>query len=263
MPYKQSGEVRYFIFKSFQSLNVTHAIFTRRGGYSPAPWKSLNMGGTVGDDHERIVRNQQLAFKAIGRDPLSIHDVWQVHGSSVVRVNAPRPLSLPHTQADAMITDKPFVTLFMRFADCVPILLYDPIVEVVGLVHSGWQGTVRKIVKKTVSSMSRNFGCKPEDIIAGIGPSISVNHYSVGQEVEEAVRDSLGINGDKVLRLENGLVKFDLWEANRILLLQSGVNRIEIANVCTASHPEDWYSYRGEGGRTGRFGVAIGLDKKQ
>ncbi len=261
MPYEQSDRVRYFVFNLFCQRNITHAIFTRQGGFSPAPWKSLNFGGTVGDDPERVLRNQKIAFNAIGRDILSIHDLWQVHSSRVIQVNTPRLAGIPYIRADAMVTDNPEVTLLMRFADCVPILLFDPNKNVVGMVHSGWEGTVKKIVNKTITTMSNLFNCKPEDVLAGIGPSISVDQYSIGQEVEEKVRRSFGILSDHVLQKGNGTVKFDLWEANRILLAQSGVRKIETANICTASHLDDWFSHRGEGGRTGRFGAVIGLGR--
>lgn len=259
MPFKQVGDVRYFIFNSFQFMNITHAIFTRHGGFSPAPWESLNMGSTVGDDPDRVIRNKKLALEILDREYNSPYDVWQVHGSTVIKVDKPRNPDHPYQQADAMITNNPDVTLFMRFADCVPILLFDPVKEVVGLVHAGWGGTVSKIVVNAVSLMGKYYGSLPRDILAGIGPSISVEKYVIRSNVERKVRNSFGNDSNKVLLNDNGLIKFNLWEANRILLNQSGVEEIEIANICTASHLNDWYSHRGEFGRTGRFGVVICL----
>jgi hypothetical protein len=217
------------------------------------------MGGTVGDDPKRVMRNKLLAFEAVGREPSSIHDVWQVHSSEVVCVDKSKEPGFPYQKADAMVTDKGNVTLFMRFADCVPIFLYDPLKEVAGLIHSGWQGTVGKVAVKTIHKMIDCYGCKPENILAGIGPSICAHHYPIGHEVEKSVRDSFGVDADRVLKQENGEVKFNLWEANRILLKESGLKNIEIAEICTACQPEDWYSHRGEAGRTGRFGALISL----
>ena len=261
MPFKQIGDVRYYIFNSFQSLSIPHAVFTRKGGFSPKPWESLNMGGTVGDDPNRVIQNKKLALNILNRNYNSVYDVWQVHSSKVIKVDKPRNPSHPYHQADAMITNNPNVTLMMRFADCVPILLFDPVKEVVGLVHAGWEGTVKKIVINALSWMGKHYGSSPGDIISGIGPSISVEKYEIKSKVERMVRNSFGNDSDNVLRRKNGLIKFDLWEANRMLLSQSGVNKIEIANICTASHLDDWYSHRGEFGRTGRFGVVIGLRK--
>ena len=259
MSFKNSGEVRYFSFNSFKHVNISHAIFTRHGGCSPKPWKSLNVGSTVGDNRVRVIRNQRLALEAIGCEPKSLYDVWQVHGSNVVCVDNPRDPDVPHIKADAMVTDKPDVTLFMRFADCVPILLCDPDVQVVGLVHAGWQGTVDKVATKTIKRMTEIYGCRPQNILAGIGPSICVDHYSVGSEVEDKVRDSFQNDSDRLLQRDRGEVKFDLWAANRLLLSQAGLLEIELANICTACQNDDWYSHRREGGKTGRFGALIML----
>ena len=199
MPFYLHRGIRYFKFRSFDHTEINQAIFTRRGGFSPKPWESLNMGGMVGDDRQRVEMNRNRAFLAVGRDPTSMYDVWQVHSAKVVCVNSPRPVGVPHLKADGVLTDNPKVTLFMRFADCVPITLYDPERHVVGLIHSGWQGTVKKIVNAAIHAMVRNYNCKVENILAGIGPSISVHHYEVGPEVVENVREVFGDDGDRTL----------------------------------------------------------------
>ena len=259
MVFHQSGGIRYFTFAALDDSLVTHAVFTRRGGLSPKPWDSLNVGGLVGDERERVIQNRIRAFKALRRSPASLYDVWQVHSAKVVCTDSPRPPETPHLEADAILTNNPSVTLFMRFADCVPILLFDPVQRVVGLVHAGWQGSVKKVVSAAVKSMVSCYGSHPVDLIAGIGPSIGAHHYPVGSEVATRVRQVFGKDADLLLPSRNGAVQFDLWAANRILLEKVGVEQIEIANLCTACHPEDWYSHRGENGKTGRFGVLIGL----
>jgi YfiH family protein len=259
MPFSHSGSVRYYQFNSFDHPDVRHAVFTRRGGYSPKPWDSLNMGAMLGDDVERVIKNRKLAFQVIGRDPNSIHDLWQIHGAEIICVDSPRTNGKPHIKADGLLTDNPEVTLFLRFADCVPILLYDPIKKVVGLVHAGWQGTVNKIAKEAISSMVNQYGSQPADILAGIGPSISCKNYPIGAEVVDQVHTAFGDESDKVLFIKGTRTHFDLWEANRILLSRAGLHEIEIANICTADNLNDWFSHRGEEGRTGRFGALIGL----
>jgi len=239
MPFISDGGVQYYKFDSFDQPEVTHAIFTRQGGFSQKPWDSLNMGGLVGDESHNVEMNRVRAFGVVGKDPGS-----------------------PHLKADAILTDKPDVTLFMRFADCVPILLYDVDKNIVGLVHSGWQGTIKKIPVAAVDTMVRYYGSRVENIRAGIGPSICADHYEVGPEVAEQVRIVFGKIGNQILRTGNSALKFDLWEANRILLAQAGITEIEISGLCTACHLDDWYSHRGEKGRTGRFGVLIGLNSK-
>jgi len=262
MPFISDGGVQYYKFDSFDQPEVTHAIFTRQGGFSQKPWDSLNMGGLVGDESHNVEMNRVRAFGVVGKDPNSMYDVWQVHSATVVCVDHPRTPGSPHLKADAILTDKPDVTLFMRFADCVPILLYDVDKNIVGLVHSGWQGTIKKIPVAAVDTMVRYYGSRVENIRAGIGPSICADHYEVGPEVAEQVRIVFGKIGNQILRTGNSALKFDLWEANRILLAQAGITEIEISGLCTACHLDDWYSHRGEKGRTGRFGVLIGLNSK-
>ena len=265
MPFYQSNGLRYYKFDSLMRRGVTHAVFTRQGGVSPHPWTSLNVGGTVGDEVARVIENRHRSFHALGKDPGSIHDVWQVHGSQVVFVEKPRPQQEPYVKADVMLCDRPEVGLFMRFADCVPILLFDPKVKVVGLVHTGWQGTVRRAAEAAVNALQAHYRCHPGDILAAIGPSIGPHHYEVGPEVVDQVEKSFHSTSRDLLESTDGdgidgKALFDLWKANRLILEESGVRQIEVCEICTACHPEDWYSHRGEGGQTGRFGALFALE---
>jgi YfiH family protein len=262
MPFRQPDSLRYYAFDSLDAAGVTNAVFTRRGGVSPAPWASLNVGGLRGDDPERVFYNRVLSFRALGRQPESVYDVWQVHSAEVICTAGPRA-GQPHRKADAILTDRPEVTLFMRFGDCVPILLHDPVRQVVGIAHAGWLGTVRKILPSTVQAMQERYACRPEDIIAAIGPAIAAHHYPVGSQVVEQVRNAFGGDAQALLgestTSQGNRCTLDLWAANRLLLEQAGVRRIETAGICTACNTEDWYSHRGEQGLTGRFGVLIAL----
>jgi polyphenol oxidase len=258
MPFRQIGPLRAFQFESFESVNIEHAIFTRQGGVSPEPWASLNLGGTVGDERDRVLVNKQRALDAFGRAADSLYEVWQVHSADVVLAREPRR-NAELIKADALITDSPDVTLLMRFADCVPILIADPVRGAIGLIHAGWLGTVRQTATSAVRAMSAAFGSRPQDLVAGIGPSIGPDHYPVGEEVVGQVRAVFGDSADAFLQPTNGHVHFDLWAANRRLLLHAGVGAIETADVCTACHLDDWYSHRGESGRTGRFAAMLAL----
>ena len=258
MPFHTTDGVRYLTFKSFPQ-SIVHAVFTRQGGLSPAPWDSLNLGGTVGDERERVRENRYRAFHALGRDPRSMFDVWQVHSADVVIAQTPH-FSLPtEFKADAILTDQPDVTLLMRFADCVPILLHDPKRGVAGIVHAGWQGTVKKVLRETIQVMQAKYGSKPADVLAAIGPSIGPDHYEIGPDVIGRVRASFDGYAEALLPVRDGHVFFDLWAANRLTLEQAGVVQVELAGLCTACHPEDWYSHRAQKGKTGRFGALIGL----
>jgi YfiH family protein len=268
MPFRQPDSIRYYTFDSLDDAGIVHAVFTRRGGVSPRPWESLNVGNLHGDDPGRVLENRLRAFRSLNRKMESLYDVWQVHSAEVVCTSTPRPPDVPHIKADIILTDQPGVTLFMRFADCVPILLYDPVRKVAGIVHAGWKGTVRQAASAAIDRMRKVYSSNPRNVLAAIGPSIGSHHYEVGEEVVEEVRQTFPLDAKTLLQPviqrnvdEFATMKytFDLWGANRLLLERAGVKQIEIPGICTACHLVDWYSHRGEGGQTGRFGVLIGL----
>ncbi len=256
MPFTQHNGLRYF---QFENLNTRHAIFTRHGGVSPEPWGSLNVGGTVGDDLQRVRKNRNLSLHALERTPESVFEVWQVHSADAVCANAPQPEGESLRQADIILTDKREVTLYMRFADCVPILVHDPRKGVVGVAHAGWMGTLRDVAASMVSAMKNQYNSNPADMIACIGPSIGPDHYEIGADVILQVMQKFGDDSEQVLQSKNGKIHFDLWTTNEILLERSGVGTIETAEICTACHTEDWFSHRAEKGKTGRFGALISL----
>jgi YfiH family protein len=258
MPFSQQNGLRYYTFEIFPK-NITQAIFTRQGGVSPRPWNSLNVGGSIGDDITHVRENRIRSFKTLGRAPESIHDVWQVHSADVVYADVPRRLDSEYQKADILLTDNPEVTLFMRFADCTPILLYDPKKQVIGIVHSGWLGTVRSAVRAAVEAMQGRYVSHPADILAAIGPSIGPDHYEIGEDVIAQVRNTFGADAKSLLEEHGESIHFNLWDANRVLLEKAGVKRIEIAKICTACHTDDWFSHRGEKGKTGRFGALIAM----
>ena len=258
MPFAESASLRYYQFEIFPP-GVAQAVFTRRGGVSPSPWSTLNVGGTVGDDVDRVRENRLRSFAALRRPLESMFDVWQVHSADVVVAESPRPADLAHQKADIILTGNPSVTLYMRFADCVPIMLYDPVRRAVGLVHAGWLGTVRGASRVAVEAMQNNFGSDPSDILAAIGPSIGPDHYQVGADVLERVAAAFGDDSRDLVHRRDGAAYLDLWAANRAQLERAGVTQIELAGLCTACHTEDWFSHRAEHGRTGRFGALMAL----
>jgi len=236
-----------------------HGIFTRLGGVSAPPWASLNVGSTVGDDPGAVARNKALMAAALGLDERRFCTVWQVHGRETIVVeDAPCDGGILG-QADGIVTDRPGAVLTMRFADCVPILLYDPVRRVIGLAHAGWRGTVAGVAQSVVAIMAGRYSCRPEDIQAGIGPSIGPEQYCVGEEVVRAVQEAFGDGDGLIRRAADGAAYLDLWAANQRALNAAGVRQVEIAGLCTASRTHEFYSHRAEQGRTGRFGVVIAL----
>lgn len=259
MKFFTKNGVRFLTFDIFPK-NVRHAIFTRHGGLSPDPWNSLNVGGTVGDVAERVRKNRFLSFQTLDINPQTYYDVWQIHSADVVVANSPHDDPRKNLlKADAIITDKLGLSLFMRFADCTPIFLYDPQKNAIGIVHSGWLGTVKKVAAQAVKMMEAVYGSAPEDVLAAIGPAIGPDHYEIGENVINQIKLAFGVNAEDLLIPVNGSTHLDLWSANRLILEEAGVRNIELSYQCTACHTEDWYSHRGDKGKTGRFGALISL----
>lgn len=258
MPFHEKDGLRFFSFENFPKT-ITQAIFTRQGGVSPEPWTSLNVGGSVGDERSRVAENRIRSFQVMGRDPASIHDVWLVHGTDIVYAEAPRPLEQPSAKADILLTDKTDVSLFMRFGDCTPLFFYDPIKQVIGMAHAGWMGTVRNVAGAAITAMQQRYKSNPADILAAIGPAIGPDHYQVGPDVIAEVQSAFGKDAERLLVSRNDSTHFDLWTANQIQLEMAGVERVELAGICTACHLDDWFSHRAEKGKTGRFGALMAL----
>lgn len=260
MGFKENQGIKYYQFDSFQDLPIFHAVMTRHGGFSKPPYDSLNTGGTVGDDPLNVLKNHQKIFDVLGYDYCSRFDVWQVHGTEIICTDKPRHLDSPHEKADGILTDQHHVTLFMRFADCVPILFFDPDNTVIGIVHAGWQGTVQRVVQAAVEKMIVTYGSNPKSLFVGIGPAICSDCYEVGEDVYHSFKAAFGDETDQFFYTNQSRLHLDLGKANSKILMDIGVERIENANICTACHPDDWYSHRRQKGNTGRFGVIMSLD---
>jgi YfiH family protein len=259
MPLVEQGALRFFQFEIFEASDVAHAIFTRQGGVSPAPYASLNMSVSTGDAPENVRQNAARAFRVLERDPASCADLWQVHSAKVIVAENSNGPTDHLGQADALITDRPDVSLFLRFADCLPVMIYDPKRRVVGVAHAGWRGSLKKIAKATVEAMAERYGSRPGDLLAGVGPGIGPCHYAVGPEVVAHTRAAFNGTADSLLLARNGGYHLDLWAANRAALREAGVEQIEMAEICTQCHSEVFFSHRATGGLTGRFGGLIGL----
>jgi polyphenol oxidase len=267
MIFTASNKIPFFRFESIpENGRLQHAIFTRQGGVSPAPFHSLNLSVSVPDEKERVYANRQRAYGLYGHDTHSVVHAHLVHGRDVARVrHGDKGTWLP--EVDAILTDEPGCPLTMNFADCAPILLYDPIHQAIGLGHAGWQGTVKNLPGAMVAAMQREFGSDPAQLLAGIGPCIGPCCYEVGEAVITAVTTTFA-NPETLLLVKPGALPaapdhpmpapgkphFDLPEANRRNLQGAGVRQIELSGLCTACRTDLFFSHRAENGRTGRFG---------
>lgn len=254
-----SGLVYYQFEQWTNGTPLVHALFTRLGGTSLPPWASLNVGGTVGDDLAAVRENLRRMYSVLDLDGMRACTVWQVHGADAVAVCSPVMHRRWLARADGMVTDVPGLPLVMRYADCAPIMLYDPVRRAVGLAHAGWRGTVLGTATSTVEAMCTAFGTRVQDIQAGIGPCIGPERYQVGEDVVQAMHDAFGHTDGLIRRDGDGSAYLDLWATNRLALERAGVEQIEIAGLCTATRTDEFFSHRAEGGLTGRFGVVVAL----
>ena len=264
----RSGATFFTVQQFDEQGGLKHGFSTRQGGVSKPPFASLNLGFHTGDDPALVGENRVRFCNAVGIDPLSLVTAEQVHGERIcVVTDSERGAGaldvtggLPAT--DAMITKETNVALMAFFADCVPVLLYDPVGRGIGIAHSGWQGTMYQIGAKTLQAMATQFGSRAEDCLVAIGPSIGPCCYEVDEKVIDQVKRVFPFWQDLVEEKENGHWNLDLWEANRQSLIKAGVpvENITVSGMCTKCNQEMLFSYRGELGNTGRLAAVIKLD---
>ena len=247
-----ANEVPYFQFPEMsRSDQLVHAVFTRQGGVSKAPYDTLNVSYATGDKPDCVSRNLQIIKAAVGASDLVFLN--QMHGKEILALRGERFKALGDpVDADALITDQPRVALMVKQADCQAVLVYDPIKDVVANVHCGWRGNVHNILGSVVGRMNAEFGCRPADLVAGIGPSLGpccAEFVNYEQEFPEGFRRFMVREG-----------YFDLWEISRWQLLEAGLaeDHIEVANICSRCRTDMFFSYRAEG-ITGRFATVAML----
>ena len=248
----------YFQFESFNG-GTLHAVFTRLGGVSAPPFASLNMSSSVADAADHLRQNRQRAYGAFGYATETLVHAHLVHGADVARVTSAQNGQVA-ASVDGLITDEPGCGLAMNFADCAPILLWDPVRGAVGLGHAGWQGTVKDLPGAMVRAMMAAFGSEPETLIAGIGPCIGPCCYEVGEPVISAVWAAFEEPEALLPAQPNGpRPHFDLPAANVKNLRRAGVRQVAWGGICTACRTDLFFSHRAEKGKTGRFGVLLAL----
>ncbi len=237
---------------------ITHAIFTRLGGNSEGPYWSLNVGAQCGDRPEDVQANELTMLGDLGLQPGDVVTAAQVHGSRVAVVgSADKGRILPAT--DGLLTAEAGVFLFLRFADCLPVLLYDPLHKALALVHVGWRGCLAGVLGNTVLTMVSTFGTRPSDVVAGLGPGIGPCCYEIGPDLVYKIRSVFGEESGLLRQAEAAKTYFDLPGAASQQLGRAGILQIESAAMCTCCHTGEFFSHRGQGGRAGRFGVVCGL----
>jgi len=248
--------VIYFTFSELDTRGLVHVIGSRRGGISPPPFDTLNVSTAVGDAPENVRENRARLAQIVGVSPKDFVTAWLVHGHDVARVG-PEPRGTRVRHRDALITDTPEVPLFMTFADCVPVILYDPEHHAVGLAHAGWRGTAAGVTMRTIAAMQQAYGTRPEALVVALGPAIHMCHYEVGPDVIEAF-DVFG-RGPVVFERQEDRYYLDLIATNVQQAQMMHVRDVLTAPYCTACRTDLFYSHRAEKGKTGRFGVLVML----
>jgi YfiH family protein len=209
-------------------------------------------------DKEAVRQNRKAIADAFGIPEQRLVLPSQVHKTNILRVTS-ETAKTELMDIDALITSERGICIAVMSADCVPVLLFDRKNCIVGAVHSGWRGTVARILEKTLERMKNEFGTRGEDIIAGIGPSVSQDQYEVGEEVVMEVQRAFGPASDLMVHLPNSKARLDLWKANTVQLLEFGVplSAIEVSDLCTVRDNQDFFSARK--GDSGRFAAGIML----
>jgi len=249
--------VLHYRFEALDDIEgLVHAVLTRIGGVSRGPFATLNLGHTVGDDLKAVEENHRRALIPLGLHPDRVVSPWQVHGATVDVVGRD-DVGTVRPETDALVTAAPGVPLMMRFGDCAPVLLCDPVRRVAGMAHAGWRGVVAHVVDESVRTMTERLGCNRNDIRAGVGPTIGPCCYEVGADVAQQIARACPV-GANVIRRINGQIHADLPRAVQAQLRAAGITQVEQADLCTSCHVDEFFSHRAENGRTGRFGIVIG-----
>jgi YfiH family protein len=266
MEMQKTGKIQY-LKPSLASKGAVAGFTTRHEGVSRPPYNSLNLGSNTLDSTHSVEGNRSLLARSIGATLDRFLTVTQVHGTDLLVIDAPNT-ELSHflkIECDGILTNQPGIAIAVCVADCVPILLHDPVKGVVAALHAGWQGTVGNIAGKGVEAMVNVFGCDKKEILAAIGPSISGCCYQVDAPIRDAFKKA-GMAWE-LFTEEQGEGKWllDLGAANRRLLGDAGLapSQIESEELCVSCSQELFFSYRREGGDTGRQAGFIMLEDNQ
>lgn len=252
------GQLEYL---TAEGIPVPHCFTTRLGGVSTGALSSLNIGTSRGDDPANVLENYRILGEALGFSPENAVLSRQIH-SDIVHVATDRDrgagLSAPKlSSCDALVTNTPGLALVVFTADCTPILFCDPITGAVGAAHAGWRGTVSAIAARTVEAMAREFGSRPENIRAAIGPNIGPCHFETDADVPRALTDAFGEQMARFIRPSGNKYYVDLKGVNAWILRQAGLREVEVCDECTMCSPDRFWSHRVTGGIRGSQGAVI------
>ena len=254
----QKGALEYLLA---DGITAPHCFTTRLGGVSRGSLSSLNIGIHRGDLWENVLKNYEILGNALGFDSKNLVLSHQTHTDIVLRVGkeqAGAGLFAPELpECDGLITNEPGIALAVFTADCTPILLHDPVTGAVGAVHAGWRGTAASIAAKAVEAMAREFGCRPENIRAAIGPNIGACCFQTDADVPDAMLEAFGEEAKAFITPKAEKYYVNLKEINALVLRRAGVRHIDISTECTVCQCHRFWSHRVTKGDRGSQGAII------
>lgn len=273
MEIKWKNKVPYLAYPVFEELpGFYHGFSTRLGGVSQGIYESMNLSFQRGDEKEHVLENYRRMADAIGFSLEKIVCSDQTHTTNIRVVNerdAGKGVlkEKDYRDVDGLVTNVPGLTLATSYADCVPLFFIDPVQRAVGLSHSGWKGTAGRIGAKTLEVMAKEYGTRPEDVYAAIGPSICQECYEVSRDVAEIFLQVFsGYAKDKTLIYEKPGDKYqlNLWRANEIVLTEAGIlpEHLSFPEICTCCNPNFLFSHRASKGKRGNLSAFLGIREK-
>ncbi len=260
--WRERDGVKVLVCRSIEANGFVNAFSTRMGGVSPFPENSLNLAGFDEDTAGNIYENRRRFLNAVGGDG-ELATAWQVHGDRVKAVASAADAGNSDERADALTSDLPGIVVGVKTADCVPVLIADPITGAFAAVHAGWRGTVQSIVTKAIDTMINTYGAKAADLACAIGPAAGCKNYEIGRDVIDTFAAAFETSEAFFTPTRSDHAMIDLHAANRGQLMDAGVRdeNIFIAPFCTMERTDLFFSYRNEKkkyGKTGRLLSVIG-----
>ena len=267
---KKLGQIKYFNCRELDDTNLTMNAFTTRfGGVSESPFDNLNLAYNIGDKVSCVTENRKIISGTLGIDYKNLVSAQQVHKDKIAIVRKEDKgkgafkYSNAIAESDALITNIPAIPLLMCYADCVPVFILDPVKKAIALIHSGRRGTELELVLKTLFKMKKIFETNPHSCLAAIFPSIGPCCYHMKEEnkIDDYWLNEYKYNGEAISKQNKSGRSLDLKKANHLQLIKAGLQEknIFINEICTADHPELFFSYRRDKGNTGRMAAIFML----
>ena len=267
---KKLGQIKYFNCRELDNTNlVINAFTTRTGGVSRIPFNNLNLSYNVNDKEDCVTKNRKIIADTLGINYKYIVGAQQIHKDNIAIVKeedkgkGARSYFNAIMETDALITNIPGIPLLMCYADCVPIIVLDPVKKVIALIHSGRRGTELEITLKTLIKMKKIFRTKPKSCLAAIFPSIGTRSYNFRNKdkINDYWLNKDKISGELIYKKNKEEWSLDLKKANHLQLIKAGLQEknIFVNELCTSGNPEYFFSYRRDKGNTGRMAAIFML----